>query len=232
MASHSGLVCAIDYNSIKRTLRWSVQLVNRIEASPIPNSQGNLVYIGDYSGIFYALSTDSGSILWQFSTGDIIKCSPHAFTCEISPNLNEELVLCGSYDHYLYCWHQHNGILKWKVNLNDSAIYSSPVTCSEGSTWFVLASTLDGTIAKLDISTAEIQWKVSLSNCPIFSTPKLLNQHAIIASTDCSLLSISVRISLFNTIKYSICIFVLADRRDHQMELFYREANFLLPNHN
>lgn len=161
-------------------------MANRIEASVVPSSDGTLVNVGDYSGIFYAVNVERGNILWQYATGDMIKC-----TASVVKNAAEELIICGSYDHHLYCWHQFTGQFKWKSNISGSAIFSTPVIW-KADQWMVLSCTLDGTVASLQLDNGALQWKVSLSSCPIFSTPKIIDHQAVIGITDSQLYSISV----------------------------------------
>ncbi|OTF81707.1 hypothetical protein BLA29_002911 [Euroglyphus maynei] len=172
------------------SLLWSQRITNRIEANPIYSLNYNLVYVVDYSGSIHAFDLQSGRIVWQSKTDDQIKCSPIIFT-----GLIGELILCGSYDHHLYCWQQSNGHIHWKINVNESAIFSSPIVwydqhCND---WFVAVCTLNGTIGCYHLIDGKQRWKRNHSNRPIFSTPKIIQDNLIIGMIDSRLISISLQ---------------------------------------
>ena len=194
-ASHSGLVVAINISSSAKEnnlskniihspeLLWSAHLSNRIESSPIANFEGTIIYVCDYSGLFYALETMTGRIVWQQSTGEVIKCTPTLFngTC-----LVDKLVITGSYDHHLYCWNQYSGELRWKINPASSAIFASVAVIVDNYDIVdnnnkiqieprLLCATLNGTITNVGLSSGHIYWRRVISPGPIFSSPIIHN---------------------------------------------------------
>lgn len=128
-----------------------------------------------------ALQTDSGTIAWSYQTGDTIKCTP---------TIHGHLLFAASYDHNLYCWHGDTGRLAWKVNIVQSAIFSSPVIAEDAR--HMLCCTLNGTVALLTLLDGSIKWKKCISKCPIFSTPLLLPNIAIIGLTENAIVCLSL----------------------------------------
>lgn len=191
-ASHSGLICAFDItkedSKNSYPIRWSQRISCRIEADPNVSTDGSLIYIADYSGYIRAFETLSGRLCWLYRTNDQIKCSP------ITINFKElNFILCGSFDHYLYCWQQYSGHVVWRLNVNNSAIFSSPaIWYSNSNQPLVIVCTLNGTIACCRIDNGQIVWKNSYSNKPIFSTPKIYQDLLIVGIIDTRIIAISV----------------------------------------
>ncbi|KAH9422499.1 hypothetical protein DERP_003175 [Dermatophagoides pteronyssinus] len=192
--SHSGLINTFVENIEQKnyySIRWSQKIPNRIEANPIASSDCELVYVADYSGLIQAFDLKSGRIVWQSKTNDQIKCSPIIFT----DSSIGELILCGSYDHNLYCWQQSNGYIRWKIDVNQSPIFASPVVWYDqlGNNWFAVVCTLNGTIGCYHLIDGQQRWKYNHSNRPIFSTPKIFKDNLIVGMTDSRLISISLQ---------------------------------------
>ncbi|KAJ6225118.1 hypothetical protein RDWZM_003663 [Blomia tropicalis] len=186
VASHSGLVLTFDpfvLDGFYRKL-WSLQLLNRIEASPVASHDGKLVYVADYGGLFTAIWAENGKVAWNYQTNDTIKCTATLV------NGKQKVVICGSYDQHLYCWCQNTGKLFWRINVNNSAIFASPVVINND---MLLCCTLNGSISTISLTDGSIQWKKTITrqNSPIFSTPLVTADRAIVAFTDGSIVCIS-----------------------------------------
>lgn len=163
---------------------WSLQLLNRIEASPVASHDGKLVYVADYGGLFTAIWAENGKVAWNYQTNDTIKCTATLV------NGKQKVVICGSYDQHLYCWCQNTGKLFWRINVNNSAIFASPVVINND---MLLCCTLNGSISTISLTDGSIQWKKTITrqNSPIFSTPLVTADRAIVAFTDGSIVCIS-----------------------------------------
>lgn len=185
------MICAFDITKEDSNhcypVRWSQRISSRIEANPNASTNGSLIYIADYSGYIRAFETLSGRLCWLYRTNDQIKSSPTI------ANFKSDFVLCGSYDHNLYCWQQYSGNLEWRLNVNNSAIFSAPVVWYSNSDQpLVIVCTLNGIIACCRIDNGQIIWKNSYSNKPIFSTPKIYHDLLIVGITDARIIAISV----------------------------------------
>lgn len=188
-ASHSGLVCALDlsedYTHQTRLLLWSVSVGDRVEASLAATSDGTLVFVADYSGTVHALQVCSGRTVWQYHADDMIKCTPTLLD-------SHQLLIYGSYDKNLYAVNQFSGQLKWKINVNDSAIFSSATPWLHSKEWHLLTATLDGIVAIIHVDSGSIRTKLALSKKPIFSTSVIYEQQAVIGLSESSIVSFSV----------------------------------------
>lgn len=118
-----------------------------------PAVAGGIVYVGSGDGHVYALAADSGKLVWQFATGDIV----HA-----SPAVSEGTVYVGSWDTFFYALDAATGALKWKFktgadpeNHNQEGIQSS-ATVVDGVVYF---GCRDFHLYALDAKTGAEKWK-------------------------------------------------------------------------
>ncbi|KAF7493964.1 Beta-alanine-activating enzyme [Sarcoptes scabiei] len=189
VTSHSGLICCLRLESYREPfLKWSERIASRIEANPVSNQDGNLLFVADYLGFLRCFQTFSGKFVWHFRSDDQIKCTPIS--------IQNIYVLFGSFDKHLYCLRQSDGFLYWKVNINQSSIAASPmVWWSEiDSQYDVIVCTLNGTIGSYKLLKGQQRWQKSLSTKPIFSTPKnLQNKFLVVGITDGRVLGLSLK---------------------------------------
>ena len=97
---------------------------------------------------------------WKFKTDDIIKSSPCV-------NRQNGYVYFGSYDKNLYCLNINIKQLVWKINLDESSIFSGPIILNENQ---ILVTTLGGCLFALNGLEGSIDWKLEF-NKPIFTSP-------------------------------------------------------------
>jgi len=83
---------------------WRYKAGAGIWASPA--CDGKTVYLGDRSGVFHAISADSGKLQWSFATDGMI-LKPASFST------NKRKIFVGAEDMYLYCF-SPKGELLWK----------------------------------------------------------------------------------------------------------------------
>ncbi len=87
-------------------LEWKFKTDSRMVSSS-PVIKGKTLYIGCYSGAFFAIDTDNGEERWNYKTGDSVFSSPV---------IQGNSVIFGSNDGYLYSLSLSNGSLIWKFN--------------------------------------------------------------------------------------------------------------------
>jgi outer membrane protein assembly factor BamB len=86
---------------------WKVKLGSRLGFSTTPVLAENKIFIGSREGIFYALNSDNGQVLWQYSTGaNIMQTAAY----------NNGRVFFGGMDMRLYALNTSNGSLAWRTN--------------------------------------------------------------------------------------------------------------------
>ncbi|XP_034036379.1 beta-alanine-activating enzyme [Thalassophryne amazonica] len=138
-----------------------------------PNGCSGHVVIGSVDGNICCFSY-TGKPLWQFLTKGPVFSSP----C-VTPN--QQRVLCGSHDGYLYCLNSTDGSLVWTFHTSGK-VYSSPCVFS-GSTLgrkgilVGLAST-DGTIWILDGQDGKLLGSTTLPG-ELFSSP-VVWEHSLV----------------------------------------------------
>lgn len=115
VGSHKGELVALNLEN--GAVYWKYSTSGEIgESSPFFNGPDSLVYIGDLSGVFHAVSARDGRGAWTFKTGSEIKSSPVAA---------DGKVLIGSYDQHLYCLNARTGALVWKFKTN-GPVHATP----------------------------------------------------------------------------------------------------------
>ncbi len=87
-------------------LEWKFKTDSRMVSSS-PVIKGKTLYIGCYSGAFFAIDTENGKERWNYKTGDSVFSSPV---------IQGNGVIFGSNDGYLYRLSLSNGSLIWKFN--------------------------------------------------------------------------------------------------------------------
>jgi uncharacterized repeat protein (TIGR02543 family) len=120
----------------------------RVSASPAVATVGGIptVYVGAWSGFFYAISADTGVQRWRYEvprTG-VTKCTATS-RCRIasSPAVANGMVYFGAEDGYLYALNASDGTLVWRRQLGDTEngaeVWSSPAV-SNGVVYAGVAS--------------------------------------------------------------------------------------------
>ncbi len=65
----------------------------------------DILYFGSGDGNFYAVNSESGTLIWTFKTGDII---------HTTPAIDNNKIFFGSFDGFVYALNLTNGELIWK----------------------------------------------------------------------------------------------------------------------
>jgi outer membrane protein assembly factor BamB len=156
--------------------KWHFLAGGEISASPAVATVNGVstVFIGDWSGVFYALNAVTGRQLWSFS---IAPCAPY---CRIasSPAVVNGVVYFGAADATLYAVNAATGRLVWKRNLADPhagyEVWSSPAVDSHGTIYVGLASHGDapcviGHVVAVQASNGALKWDfttIDQTTCP------------------------------------------------------------------
>ncbi|TDH71507.1 hypothetical protein CCR75_004418 [Bremia lactucae] len=167
IGSHSRQLVCIDVLNAGQE-KWRVILDDRIEASAALCRKHKIVYVGTYSGSFYALDLYTGNVRWQFQAKESIKASAVVID-------QENLVLCGAYDQNLYALNAIDGHLHWVYPLQGS-MFASPFYCVWTKQLFV--ATTKGIVECLVVSTCDqikSHWKLQLP-APVFAGLNIDNE--------------------------------------------------------
>ena len=122
-----------------------------------PATDGNRVYFGSDSGVFWCLSAGDGSVVWNFK----VNAAGHKNLWS-SPALHEGRVYFGSYDGNVYCLDAETGAEVWRFTDADW-VGSSPALAPElGSLFIGLEYAVEGkrgSIAALKMENGEKIWE-------------------------------------------------------------------------
>jgi len=105
-----GLIRGINING---KLTFSYALNTAVEATPI--IKDSVLYIGRIDGYLTAISLSKKDTLWNFETLGQISASSNVAMFQ-----NQEAIVTGSYDNYMYCINKQNGSL---INKFESGYY-------------------------------------------------------------------------------------------------------------
>ncbi|XP_017779864.1 PREDICTED: acyl-CoA synthetase family member 4 homolog [Nicrophorus vespilloides] len=127
----------------------------------------NMLLVGCFDGIMYALDFQTCSILWTVSTMSRIKNK----AC-ISEN--KEVAIFGSYDKHIYCVQIQNGKTRWKTHV-DEPVTADIISC-DGRAY---VGCINGSICCLDERNGNIIFRYKAKN-PMFASPQVANGELLI----------------------------------------------------
>ena len=116
------------------------------------------LYIGDFAGYFYAISSDNGKVVWKKQLKGKIVSSAVAY---------KNMLIIGSTKGIVYAMNLKNGSLFWKKDVN-ARIEVSPIVWK--GKLFLPA---DNFLFVISIRTGDIFWKHNLGN-KITSSPNII----------------------------------------------------------
>ena len=111
----------------------------------------NAIIVGSSSGKVYCYEMTSLELIWVNNSAERM--------IETLPLVEDDKIIYGSWDNYLYCISKNTGSLIWKWTENKN-FYYSPAACwpvSDGKNVFV--STPDKFISAVDISLGTTSWR-------------------------------------------------------------------------
>ena len=172
-ATRSGLtgeVLALDEDTGK--IRWRVAM-GPTESSPLV--VGRLVYVGDWRGKVYALSTATGRTVWSYQTGDKVK-DGIAYA--------GGRVYFGSYDHHVYALNARTGRLVWKASAQQrlgprGTFYSTPAVAYDR----VYIGGTDRKVYSFGATSGKLRWSQSTSGY-VYASPAVWRERVLVGSYD------------------------------------------------
>ena len=128
------------------------------------------VYIGSWDGKVYALNAFNGSLIWNYTTGNIV---------ESSPAVADGRVFIGSWDNKIYALNASSGALLWNYTTGNPIGYSSPAV-ADGK---VFIGSYDNKVYALNASTGAKIWNyTTIDN--VDSSPAVADGKVFIGSYD------------------------------------------------
>ena len=147
---------------------WEYNTGFTIGSSPVVD--GNSVFIGDASGIFYSFDLTDGSINWKYKTNNAIYSTPA---------VEDNFVLFGCADSSIYCLNSENGNLIWKYKTN-AAVLGCPII--EDDIVFIGGS--DKAFRAIDLETGNLAWEFSGLNGFVETKPTYYNDKILFGAWD------------------------------------------------
>ena len=170
VAVEEGSVRALD--AATGTLLWIYPTLTWIDSSPAVSN--GIVYAGSLDGTFYALNSNDGSLLWQFTAGD--------HNLQSSPAVAGGVVYFGSTDGNIYALNAKTGDLLWQYTTG-GAVISSPAVANG----VVYVGSYDGnSLYALNASTGALLWSYNVGDV-IESSPAVVNGMVYVGSYDANL---------------------------------------------
>lgn len=154
---------AADLNAAGVVQKWTFDTHQVLTASPVSN--GNSVFIGDYSGNFYSLKLANGKIHWQRDFK-----APLLATAAVW----RDWVVFGATDSNIYGLNKADGTLVWQVK-TDAPVVGVP-TIAEGT---VYIGSSDGIFRAVDVRTGKLRWSNSCVSGFVEARPLILNEKII-----------------------------------------------------
>lgn len=180
VASADGKLLSL--NKANGQVFWQTALPHFIRASPA--LMGGMIYIGDTNGDMYALHAATGKQEWVYKTNgspwnnDTIGFDRKAILS--SAAVDENTILFGSRDGFLYCLNKANGTLRWTFDHKVSWVISSPSIVNGN----VITGTSDGHfVQSVNIQTGKENWR-TYGNAPIWSSPLVSGNHVYACDND------------------------------------------------
>ncbi len=172
-ATRSGLdgqVVALDADTGK--VRWRVSM-GPTESSPLV--VGGLVYVGDWRGRVYALSTRTGRTVWAYQTGDKVKDGV-AYA--------GGRVYFGSYDHHVYALTARTGRLVWKASAQErlgprGTFYSTPAVAYGR----VYIGATDHKVYSFGATSGKLRWSHGTGGY-VYGSPAVWRRRVFVGSYD------------------------------------------------
>jgi outer membrane protein assembly factor BamB len=154
-------------------LRWRRNL-GATETSP--TIVGNLIYVGDYDGVVYALRGINGATVWRFQAGGAVK-GAIAY--------DRGRVFFGAYDGRLYALRASDGTLLWRAESNrdwlgnHGTFYSTP---SVAYSRVYLGST-DGHVYSFGERSGQLRWSYKTGGF-VYGSPTVWRHRVFVGSYD------------------------------------------------
>lgn len=173
---------AVGDNQVYDTKTWSVYTGAPVRATPLV--KGQVLFVGNAKGDFYAMDKRSGAVQWKYSTGQAIHSSATAFAGKVFFSDNEQAV---------YALDEKSGSLAWKFRMGAKVDYpwrydyyhSSPVI-DNGR---LLVGGDDGFLYALNPLNGKVIWKFKTRGL-VRSTPAVHQQKVIFGDTEATLYAV------------------------------------------
>ena len=143
-------------NNLKLPLKlnWDVKIGRSVFATPVIS--GEKIFVGNEEGRFVCMDLNTGKILWEHNTDDIIEGT----ACTVL-----DYVIFGSGDGFLYCMNQSDGKIKWKYETDGEILGGVNLFKSnKDNKLYVLAGSYDNYMHCVSLDDGKLKWKYETQN--------------------------------------------------------------------
>jgi outer membrane protein assembly factor BamB len=153
-------------------VRWE-RHIGASETSPL--LLGNRLYVGDWTGMVYALDARTGKTVWTYKTGGAVKGALAS---------SRDRVFVGSYDGHVYALNAKTGMLVWKAAgdprlFGHGTFYSTPAVAYDR----VYIGSTDGKVYSFGEQTGKRRWSHSTGGY-VYGSPAVWNKRVYVGSYD------------------------------------------------
>ncbi|NJO87769.1 MAG: PQQ-binding-like beta-propeller repeat protein [Chloroflexia bacterium] len=160
-----------DTDSVEAADPWDFYL-----SSPIV--EGEMVYFGSGDSYIYALNANTGELVWEYKTGNVVHSSPA---------ISNGTVFCGSFDSKLYALDAKTGDKKWVFEAGTDEKYhlmcgiqASPMI-KDG---IVYSGCRDAYIYAVEAATGKLKWKQKFGSSWMPGSAAISGDRLYVGSSD------------------------------------------------
>lgn len=159
------------------TLKWTFDAEDMVRAEAA--IAHHRVYVGNESGVLFAIDIETGDPVWQFATEDAITAAPA---------VSKGALFLPSNDGKLYAIDPASGAEIWQYSTDDK-VSASPVLVNDpesGDAW-VLVNGYDGITRCLNAETGSVVWEYETMDFINGSPAVVDGQHVVFGGCDAQL---------------------------------------------
>ena len=156
------------YNALTgEPLRWSPFSTDG-EVWSTPLLRNGVAYFGSQDGSVYAVSLETGALVWRFDTGGAVVATPV---------IHKNLLIVGSFDRQLYALGLNDGQPRWQFS-GQNWWWATPVSSGR----VIYAPSMDGNVYALD-DNGVLLWQYDMG-APVVADPVLVERGLVVASRE------------------------------------------------
>ena len=156
------------YNALTgEQLHWSpFRTDGKVWSTPV--LRNGVAYFGSQDGSVYAVSLDTGALVWRFDAGGAVVATPL---------IHKNLLIVGSFDRQLYALGLNDGQPRWQFT-GENWWWATPVSSGRA----IYAASMDGNVYAIDDNGVPL-WTYDMGS-PIVADPVLVERGIVIASRE------------------------------------------------
>ncbi len=156
------------YNALTgENLHWSpFRTDGKVWSTPV--LRNGVAYFGSQDGSVYAVSLETGALVWRYDTGGSVVATPL---------VHKNLLIVGSFDRQLYALGLNDGQPRWQF-AGQNWWWATPVSSGRA----IYAASMDGNVYAIDDNGVPL-WNYDMG-APIVADPLLVERGLVVASRD------------------------------------------------